>query len=258
LSANRLDNYLTSKKHYESRARAASAIKAGKVTINGKVITKPAAKVPAGAVVEFEQEHPWVSRGGLKLAHGLEVFNVDVAGRICLDVGSSTGGFTEVLLSEGAVKVYAVDVGQGQLHKKLRGHHKIISMEKTDARTLTAEMFSPLPDVIVCDASFISAAKVLETSLEFAARNTHLVTLVKPQFEVGKDNIGRGGLVKDPALGHKALDDFGAWLRCMGWKVLATDISPVTGGDGNTEYLLHACKKRVAKNKPGKCRAWNS
>ena len=211
--------------------------------MNGLVVTKPSSKVPPKAVIKAEQEHPWVSRGGLKLAHALASFNIDVTGKICLDVGASTGGFTDVLLSHGASHVYAVDVGRDQLHKRLRGHPRMTSMECTDARQLTVELFDNIPELIVCDASFISAAKVLGRSMELVKTGAELMTLVKPQFEVGPENIGRGGLVKDLALSEQALNNFKSWVAEQGWSVDATDISPIKGGDGNTEYLLYGRKK---------------
>ena len=243
MASSRLDTFLVDRGHYESRARAASAIKAGKVVIDGKIATKPSQKVSEHQNIKAENEHPWVSRGGLKLAHALKVFGIDPKNQICLDVGSSTGGFTEVLLAGGAAKIYAVDVGRDQLHKRLRGNDKIISLESTDARNLTADLFAPLPDFIVCDASFISAAKVLKRPLELAEPCCELMTLIKPQFEVGKTNIGKGGLVKDQSIAKQSLDDFSVWLEGQGWTVILTDTSPIKGGDGNTEYLLHARKK---------------
>ena len=239
----RLDAFLFENGYYESRARATSAIKAGIVKVDGKIVKKPSAKISNQHVIEAEQEHPWVSRGGIKLDHAMRVFEVSVQDRVCLDVGSSTGGFTDVLLSLGAAKVYAVDVGRDQLHPRLHGDRRVISMETTDARDLKSEVFDPIPTLIVCDASFISAAKVLERPLSLVARSAELVTLVKPQFEVGKENIGRGGLVKDPARAEAALADVTTWLTTQGWQVFATDTSPIKGGDGNIEFLLYARKK---------------
>jgi 23S rRNA (cytidine1920-2'-O)/16S rRNA (cytidine1409-2'-O)-methyltransferase len=250
----RADQYLTTHGHYDSRARAQAAIKAGLVSVDGKKLKKPSEKIKDGAVVQARREHPWVSRGGVKLDHALNAFGVDAAGRVALDVGSSTGGFSHVLITRGAIKVYAVDVGHGQLHSDLRGEAKIISMEGQDARSLSPTQFEPAPDLIVCDASFISAMKVLETPLKLAARDAELITLVKPQFEVGKVNIGRGGIVKTEELGLRALDEVKAWVRIQGWQVIDTCVSPIKGGasnlEGNVEYLLHA--KRIVtaiKNK---------
>jgi len=239
----RLDSFLFSQGFYDSRARAASAIKAGRVIVNGKVQTKSSAKIRGTDDIHAEQEHPWVSRGGMKLDHAIKVFNVDAKKRVCLDIGSSTGGFTEVLLTNGAHVIYAVDVGKAQLHSKLAGHPKIVSMESTDARSLKSTDFETLPDLVVCDASFISAAKVLETSLSIVRRGAELITLVKPQFEVGKENIGKGGIVRNSDMADEALVQFSAWLKGKGWTTLKTTISPITGSDGNIEFLLHARKK---------------
>jgi len=242
LNRKRLDIALVDLGLFDSRARAASAIKTGHVKVDGKTTSKPSQKVSADSEIDAQQEHPWVSRAGIKLALALEVFEIDVSDRICLDVGSSTGGFTEVLLSSGACQVYSVDVGKDQLHSRLRGHPRITSMEATDARSLTAAMMDPLPDLIVCDASFISATKVLERPMKLVADGSELMTLVKPQFEVGKDNIGRGGLVKTPELARQALENVSKWVDSSGWQVLASEISPIKGGDGNTEFLLYARK----------------
>jgi len=236
----RADQYLTSHGHYDSRARAQAAIKAGLVSVDGKVIKKPSEKIKDGADVRAGREHPWVSRGGIKLEHALNFFDVDPTGLTCLDVGASTGGFSQVLASRGAAKIYAVDVGHGQLHADLKNEPKIISMEGQDARALSAKDILPAPRLIVCDASFISAMKVLEAPLRLAAPDAHLITLVKPQFEVGKANIGRGGLVKSEELGLRALDTVRHWVRDQGWDVVETCPSPIKGGSGNTEYLLYA------------------
>lgn len=236
----RADQYLTLHNHYDSRARAQAAIKAGLVSVDGRVLKKPSEKIADGASVSAGREHPWVSRGGVKLGHALKTFGVDVMGRTGLDVGSSTGGFSQVLVSRGASKVYAVDVGHGQLHRDLHSEPRILSMEGRDARTLSPTDFDPAPDIVVCDASFISAMKVLEIPLRLAAPTADLITLVKPQFEVGKVGLGKGGLVKTEELGLRALDDVKRWTIAQGWRVIATDISPIKGGSGNTEYLLHA------------------
>lgn len=236
----RADQYLTTHGHYDSRARAQAAIKAGLVSVDGKVVKKPSEKIKEGAVVSAGREHPWVSRGGVKLDHALTVFGVDPTDRIALDVGASTGGFSQVLATRGAAKIYAVDVGHGQLHKDLHNEPKIISMEGQDARELSPKDLTPAPNLIVCDASFISAMKVLENPLRLAAETADLITLVKPQFEVGKINIGRGGLVKSEELGLRALDTVRHWTREQGWQVIETCVSPIKGGSGNVEYLLHA------------------
>ena len=217
--------------------------KAGLVSVDGKRVKKPSEKIKDGAVVTAGREHPWVSRGGVKLDHALKIFDVDPTGRMALDVGASTGGFSQVLAERGAAKVYAVDVGHRQLHKDLHGHPQIISMEGQDARTLSPTQFDGALDLIVCDASFISAMKVLETPLKLAERLSDLITLVKPQFEVGKAGLGKGGIVKSDLLALQALEDVKAWVVGQGWQVVATDMSPIKGGSGNVEYLLHARRK---------------
>ena len=238
----RADLYLVAHGFYDSRARAQAAIKAGLVQVDGKRLKKPSDKILGGAVVNAGKAHPWVSRGGVKLAHALAQFNINPAGKTCLDVGASTGGFSDVLISQGALKVYAVDVGHSQLHPKLKNMPEIISMESWDARSLESHDFSQPPDLIVCDASFISAMKVLEVPLSLAASDAQLVTLVKPQFEVGKSGIGRGGLVKSEALAQKALDDVSDWVSDQGWNIKGVCDSPIKGGSGNHEYLLYAEK----------------
>lgn len=240
----RADVYLVANGHYSTRARAQAAIKAGLVTIGGKAIKKPSEKVADAVLtpddISAQHEHPYVSRGALKLVHALDAFDVDPTGRTCLDVGASTGGFTQVLCERGAARVYAVDVGRDQLHADLHGHPRIISMEGRDARTLMTADFDPLPDLVVCDASFISVTKVLAEPLSLMRVGTDLVTLVKPQFEVGKVGLGRGGIVKSEELGLRALDAVRHWVGTQGWDVMATETSPIKGGSGNIEYLLHA------------------
>ncbi|MDB2438270.1 TlyA family RNA methyltransferase [Hellea sp.] len=238
----RADLYLTENGYYESRARAQAAIKAGLVKVDGKRLKKASEKLSDLSEISAKAEHPWVSRGGLKLAYALKEFGVLVDGKTCLDVGASTGGFSDVLRQNGATKIYAVDVGHGQLHSSLKDVPEIISMEGQDARELTAANFSSKPQLIVCDASFISCMKVLERPLSLAATSANLVTLVKPQFEVGKSGIKRGGLVKSESLALQALSDVSAWITRQGWHVVATCKSPIKGGSGNTEYLLHARK----------------
>lgn len=240
----RLDAFLAEGNYFDSRARAASAVKAGKVKVDGRVVLKPAFKVNSDNHISADQEHDFVSRGGLKLDHALRVFKVSAAGRICLDIGASTGGFTDVLLRTGAAKIYAVDVGRDQLHQKLRLEPAVISMEQTDARNLTRGMFDDLPDLLVCDASFISLAKLLPVPLSLVEPGAELVTLVKPQFEVGKDYVGKGGIIKDQARARQSLDDIANFLKSAGWKIEGSDLSPIKGGDGNTEYLLHARKTK--------------
>jgi len=202
--------------YYESRARAQAAIKAGLVFVDGKRVKKPSEKFSENVVISASDEHPWVSRGGLKLAHALEKFDVTPSGKICLDVGASTGGFSDVLLTNGALN---------------------------DARSLKPSDFSSMPELIVCDASFISAMKVLKSPLSLAARHAELIALVKPQFEVGKSGIGRGGLVKSMDLSQQALARVSKWVAEQGWDVKEVCDSPVKGGSGNHEYLLYAVKR---------------
>ena len=238
----RADKFLVEHDYFDSRTQAQAALKAGKVRVNGRVLKKASMPLTEHDNIEAKKLHPWVSRGGLKLVHALKEFNVSVEGLTALDVGASTGGFTDVLVERGAVKVYAVDVGHDQLHVKLKGDARIISMEGQDARKLTADMFSVLPDIIVCDASFISAMKVLSAALDIAAKGTKLITLVKPQFEVGKAGIGRGGIVKNESLADQALSDVSAWVSAKGWLVEGMSDSPIKGGSGNHEFLLYAVK----------------
>ena len=238
----RADLFLVANGYYESRARAQAAIKAGLVKVDGKRLKKASEKLSDLNDITAKAEHPWVSRGGLKLAYALKEFSVSAEGKTCLDVGASTGGFSDVLRQKGAAKIYAVDVGHGQLHASLHDIAEIISMEGQDARELTAAYFETSPQLIVCDPSFISCMKVLERPLSLAATSAELVTLVKPQFEVGKAGVGRGGLVKSESLALQALSDVSAWVTTQGWHVIATCKSPIKGGSGNTEYLLYARK----------------
>lgn len=242
----RADKFLVEKGYFDTRSQAQAAIKAGKVKVNGRVLRKASAPLTEHDRIDAKKLHPWVSRGGLKLAHALDVFGVDPSGLICLDVGASTGGFTDVLMARGAVKVFAVDVGHGQLHEKLQNDARVLSMEGQDARRLTSAQLKPLPQLIVCDASFISAPKVLETVMTLAAKGTRLISLVKPQFEVGPAGIGKGGLVKSRTLSDQALSDVSAVISARGWQVQQTSDSPIKGGSGNHEFLLYAVKLKAA------------
>ena len=188
------------------------------------------------------KDHPWVSRGGIKLDHGLTHFGFDVTGAVALDVGSSTGGFTDVLLSRGAAKVYAVDVGTNQLAWKLRQDPRVIVHEQTNARNLDATTVSEPVDIVVCDASFISLAKVLEAPLKLTKAGAKLVALVKPQFEAGREEVGKGGVVRDPAVHERVCTEAKAWVQSQGWTVLGVTPSPITGPEGNVEFLLGAVK----------------
>lgn len=239
----RLDHYLVQTGLAESRARAQEAIAAGLVIVNGAVAAKPAQKIAEGAEVQVTgAAHDYVSRGGVKLEAALDEFRFDVEGRTCLDLGASTGGFTDVLLRQGAAKVYAVDVGQGQLHPKIAGNPRVINLEKTHAKDLNRQIIPDPINVIVCDVSFISLKKALPFALALAAPVCRLAALVKPQFEVGRDGIGKGGIVKEGLAGPCARD-MAAWIDGQGWTVHGLIDSPVLGGDGNREFLIGATKK---------------
>jgi 23S rRNA (cytidine1920-2'-O)/16S rRNA (cytidine1409-2'-O)-methyltransferase len=238
----RADLHLIETGVFETRAKAQEAIAAGLVRVNGEPVRKPSQKIPDGAVVTAEPAHPWVSRAALKLAAGLDASGVDPAGLFCLDVGSSTGGFTEVLLARGAARVAAVDVGRDQLHPKLRADPRVLSLEATDARTLTPAVIGGAPDLIVCDASFIGLEKVIARPLSMAGEGAALVALFKPQFQVGRAAIGKGGIVKDEAAVQAALDAACAFLEGAGWIVTGITESPVQGSDGNRERLI--CARR--------------
>ncbi len=242
VTSRRLDVELVQRGLAPSRAQAREAIETGKVTVNGVLATKAGQVVSDSALIEAIPLHPWVSRGGIKLAHALDVFKVDPAGRHCVDIGSSTGGFTDVLLSRGARRVVAVDVGSGQLHPRLRDDPRVISLETTDARSLAPDAIIEPPTLLVCDASFIGLAKLLAVPLSLAAPDARLVALFKPQFEVGRENIGKGGIVTDLAATDAAAQALTAWLDQAGWAVRAWTDSPIAGGDGNRERLFLAAR----------------
>lgn len=238
----RTDRVLVKLGLFESRSSARAAIEAGRVRVDGVTITKPAQEISEDAAIEADPAHPYVSRGGLKLAHGLAAFGVDPAGRVCLDIGASTGGFTEVLLLNGAAHVIAVDVGRGQLHPRIAGDDRVTNYEATDARSLTADMLPEAPSLLVCDASFISLEKLLAVPLSLAAPDAEFVGLFKPQFEVGREHVGKGGIVTDIAAADAAAARFEAWMKEQGWPIHAWTASPISGGDGNAERLFHAVK----------------
>jgi len=240
----RLDQLLVARGLTDSRAKARAAIEAGGVTVNGVPARIVAQSIPDDAVLTVIDAHRWVGRGGLKLDHALTLWPVPVEGRVVLDIGASTGGFTEVCLARGADRVYAVDVGSEQMHPRVAAAERVINLEKTDARTLTAELIPEVPDLIVCDASFIGLAKVLPAALGLAGAGADLITLVKPQFEAeGPGGGGKKGVVKDPEAHRRAVDSVSAWLEGEGWSVRETTESPITGGDGNIEFLLWAQKR---------------
>lgn len=240
----RADKYLVEAGYFETRARAQAAIAAGCVRVDGKTLTKASSNIPHGAVIEAEPAHPWVSRAALKLVAGLDAFGIDPAGCQCLDVGASTGGFTEVLLARHARRVTAVDVGRDQLHTRLREDARVLSLEGTDARSLSLEMIGAVrPEIVVCDASFIGLAKVLPQALALAAPGAHLVALFKPQFEVGRAHIGKGGLVKDLEAIAQAEENARSFLERAQFDLLGTIESPIAGADGNRERLIGAVKR---------------
>lgn len=236
MSRIRADVLLVTRGLAESRAKARAAIEAGGVTANGALVEKPSDLIEEDSVLELTPPHPWVSRGGVKLAHALDAFGIKPAGRVCLDVGASTGGFTQVLLSRGAARVYAVDVGRGQLHASLRDDPRVVSLERTDARALTREQLPEPPTLIVCDVSFIGAAKALATPLGLAAERADLIVLIKPQFEAGP---GKGGVLVEADARAAADDALRALDGEAGFRVIAQTDSPIRGGDGNLEILVH-------------------
>ncbi|HEX8534854.1 MAG TPA: TlyA family RNA methyltransferase [Allosphingosinicella sp.] len=237
----RADQLLVDRGLIESRAKAQALILAGLVFSGERKIEKAGQGLADDAPLEVRgREHPWVSRGGIKLDHALTHFGWDVTGAVALDVGSSTGGFTDVLLSRGAAKVFAVDVGTNQLAWKLRQDPRVIVHEQTNARYLTPEIVAEPVDFIVCDASFISLAKVLDTALGFAKPAGGLIALVKPQFEAERDEIGKGGVVKDPAVHERVCAAAAEWVRSRRWTVEGIVQSPITGPGGNVEFLLAA------------------
>jgi 23S rRNA (cytidine1920-2'-O)/16S rRNA (cytidine1409-2'-O)-methyltransferase len=236
----RLDQYLVAHGHAPSRARAVALVESGQVFVNGKA-GKPSVSIEENDVVEVKAaDHGYVGRGALKLKAVLEATRESLQGAVVVDVGASTGGFTQVALEAGAAKVYAVDVGHGQLHAKVKDDPRVVNMEGTDARRdLTAEMFGPLPDVLVADVSFVSLVKVLPEVVEVLPVQ-RMFLLVKPQFEVGKEKVGKGGIVKDEAARGAALEAVKECVEGLGYKVVWTGPSPIEGGDGNVEYLLFA------------------
>ncbi len=240
----RADRLLVARDLAESRTRAQALILAGRVFSGEVRIDKAGQTLAEDAPLEVRgRDHPWVSRGGLKLAHGLDRFAIDPLGLTCLDLGASTGGFTDVLLDRGAARVYAVDVGHGQLAWKLRNDSRVTVLERTNARTLTtAEVPEPV-ELIVCDASFIGLETLLPVPLALAAPGARLIALIKPQFEVGKGQVGKGGVVRDPELHAQVCARIEAWLGARaGWRVLSLTESPILGPEGNREFLIAAVR----------------
>lgn len=239
----RVDQLLVERGLAESRARAQALILAGLVFLGETKIAKAGQAVAADAVLEVRgRDHPWVSRGGIKLAHAIKVFGLDPAGVIAMDIGSSTGGFTDVLLHNGAIHVFAVDSGTNQLAWKLRQDDRVTVYEQTSARVLTPGHIDRPATWVVCDASFIALRKVLEVPLALATRPTRLVALIKPQFEVGRGEVGKGGVVRDPALHERVCVEVREWLEGDGWQVQGVVPSPITGPEGNVEFLISALR----------------
>jgi 23S rRNA (cytidine1920-2'-O)/16S rRNA (cytidine1409-2'-O)-methyltransferase len=235
----RIDRLLVERGLFESRAKAQEAIAAGMVTADGVTVSKPAAEVSADAALQASLAHPWVSRGGVKLAAALDHFGIDPAGRICLDVGASTGGFTQVLLARGARRVYAVDVGRGQLHATLRARPDVVAIEATDIRKLAPAQLEGPPDLVTVDVSFIPLKLVLPAALALAKPAAEAVVLIKPQYEAGPDHVKKG-LVRDPAIHALVCANVTELMTSLGWAVLGIIPSPITGGDGNHEFLIAA------------------
>lgn len=237
----RVDQLLVERGHAESRTRAQALVLAGTVFSGETKIAKPGQTLPADAPMEVRgRDHPWVSRGGIKLAHALEAFDLDPTGVTAMDIGSSTGGFTDVLLTKGAAHVFAVDSGTNQLAWKLRQDPRVTVLEQTSARVLTSDHITAPCSWVVCDASFISLAKVLEVPLKLAAPRCQLVALIKPQFEVGRAEVGKGGVVRDPVLHQRVCDEVRGWLEGLGWTVQGIVESPIKGPEGNVEFLISA------------------
>jgi len=234
----------------ESRSKAQALVMAGLVVVGDKRVDKPGTQVAEDVAVELKgQDHPWVSRGGLKLVEALDRFAIDPTGLVAVDVGASTGGFTDVLLTRGAAKVYAVDVGHGQLAWKLRNDPRVVVLERTNARHLNTDLIPEPPAMVVCDASFIGLEVVLPAALSLAAPGAVLVALIKPQFEVGKGRVGKGGVVREPELHAEVCDRISQWLPTQaGWQVEGLCDSPIKGPEGNKEFLIFGRKCVPASN----------
>lgn len=237
----RLDQLLADRGLAESRTRAQALVMAGVVFSGETKLEKPGQSIAEDTPLEVRgRDHPWVSRGGIKLAHAIEHFGLDPAGAVAMDIGSSTGGFTDVLLHKGAAHVFAVDSGTNQLAWKLRQDPRVTVLEQTSARVLTPEMIDRPCEWVVCDASFIGLAKVLGRPLELAASDCRLVALIKPQFEVGREEVGKGGVVRDPTLHARVCDEVCEWVERLGFVVQGIVESPITGPEGNVEFLISA------------------
>lgn len=249
MARERIDQLLVRRGLFESRAKARAAVEAGGVAVAGRTVSKPAEMVDEDAEIVAEAAHPWVGRGALKLDHALSLWPVAVEGRVVLDLGASTGGFTEVCLSRGAAMVFAVDVGQAQLHARLASNPRVVDLSGVDVRALDETIIDRAPQLLVCDLSFIGLEKALAPALALAPADADLVCLVKPQFQVGRERIAKGGLVKDEVARTEALDSVCAWLEARGWSVKGRADSPITGGDGNRELLVWAQKQKGRSEK---------
>jgi 23S rRNA (cytidine1920-2'-O)/16S rRNA (cytidine1409-2'-O)-methyltransferase len=237
----RIDQLLVERGLAPSRARAQALVMAGLVFVGEKRVDKPGQQLAEDAAIDVRgRDHPWVGRGGVKLAHAIEAFRLDPTGAVAMDIGSSTGGFTEVLLEHGAEHVFAVDVGTNQLAWKLRQDPRVTVLEQTNARELTVQQINRPCDWVVCDASFIGLAKVLEVPLRLARPRCRLVALIKPQFEVLKGEVGKGGIVRDPALHQRVCGEVRQWLEASGWMTDGIIPSPIKGSEGNVEFLVSA------------------
>jgi 23S rRNA (cytidine1920-2'-O)/16S rRNA (cytidine1409-2'-O)-methyltransferase len=235
----RIDRLLVNRSLFDSRAKAQAAIEAGLVIADGKKVAKASETIAIDAELQATAAHPYVSRGGLKLAAALDRFGFDPKGRVCLDVGASTGGFTQVLLERGARQVYAVDVGSGQLHPSILARPEVVSLEQTDIRSLSPARFSEPPELVVCDVSFISLKLVLPDALALTAHKAQLVALIKPQFEAGRTQLKKG-IVRDEAIRSAVCDNIAGLVIALGWRIIDIIPSPIAGGDGNEEFLLGA------------------
>jgi 23S rRNA (cytidine1920-2'-O)/16S rRNA (cytidine1409-2'-O)-methyltransferase len=238
-SKKRIDLLLVERGLFESRARARAAIEAGLVSANDKPVLKASETFSPDAALQAQPAHPFVSRGGVKLAGALEQYPIPIEDHVCLDVGASTGGFTEVLLANGASVVFAIDVGHGQLHPSLHDHPKIVSMEATDIRSLEGKRLPARPDVVVIDVSFISLKAVLPAALALAAAPMHLLALIKPQFEATRKHSKRG-IVRDAAVHQEVCNEIAAFAASLGCTDIRVFPSPITGGDGNIEFFIGA------------------
>jgi 23S rRNA (cytidine1920-2'-O)/16S rRNA (cytidine1409-2'-O)-methyltransferase len=235
----RADLLLVERGLFESRARAQAAIDAGQVTADGKSVLKPSETIPGNAVLSAQPAHPWVSRGGVKLAGALEQYPIEIEDHVCLDVGASTGGFSDVLLANGASLVFAVDVGRSQLHHSLHRHPRIVSMEETDIRSLEGKRLQRRPDIVVIDVSFISLKAILPTALALAAAPMHLLALIKPQFEAPR-KYSKRGIIRNAMVHQDVCDDISAFVSSLGCTGIKVFPSSITGGDGNIEFFIGA------------------